>query len=98
MMSRGRLEYTGFHKPVSWSAPSLAALPVTHELLVVPDLQKDHRHAPAPPFHIYNFPLLHCAPRECVRCSDKHSWLILPHSNCQDVVNSCSCEKLHPKA
>ena len=45
MMSRGRLEYTGFAMPADWAAPNLAALPIAQELLVVPDLQKDHRYA-----------------------------------------------------
>lgn len=45
MMNRGRLEYTGFAMPVDWAVASLAALPVTQELLIVPDLQKDHRFA-----------------------------------------------------
>ena len=45
MLSRGRLEYTGFAQPENWAAPSLAALPVAQELLVVPDLHKDHRSA-----------------------------------------------------
>ncbi len=53
-MSRGRLEYTGFAQPDKWAAPSLAALPVAQELLVVPDLHKDHRYAlgalPSPSF------------------------------------------------
>ncbi len=44
MMSRGRLEYTGFVQPNDWAAPSLAALPIAQELLVVPDLHKDPRY------------------------------------------------------
>ena len=43
MMSRGKLEYTGFAQPNDWPAPSLAALPVSQELLVVSDLQRDPR-------------------------------------------------------
>jgi hypothetical protein len=72
MMSRGRLEYTGFQKPASWSAPSLAVLPVTHELLVVPDLQKDHRHAPrsaAPLLQLPPFLFALCTKRVCPVCA-----------------------------
>ena len=51
MMSRGKLEYTGFARPADWAVPSLAALPIGQELLVVPDLHKDHRHVwPGAPY------------------------------------------------
>ena len=43
MMSRGKLEYTGFARPADWAVSGLAALPMGQELLVVPDLHKDHR-------------------------------------------------------
>ena len=43
MLSRGKLEYTGFAQPAGWAVPSLGALPSAQELLVVPDLHADHR-------------------------------------------------------
>ena len=49
MLSRGKLEYTGFAQPAGWAVPSLGALPVAQELLVVPDLHADHRYCTAHP-------------------------------------------------
>lgn len=46
MLSKGKLEYTGFQQPADWAAPCLAALPVAKELLVVLDLHRDPRCCP----------------------------------------------------